>query len=321
MGKVMKIWLVSAVILILLGVIAFISVMTLLEWDFKRISSQKMETNKYEIDESFADILLGVDTAEIEFLVSADSKAYVECYEREKEKHSVKLSENTLKIELDDTRKWYDYIGFNFTSPKIKVSLPIAEYRALKLEGSTGDVKLGGNLKFSSIDISGSTGDVYCASSSLGDIKIKMSTGDVYLENVSTSSLDVSVSTGRVDVIGAQVFGDITLGASTGKSNLKNVSCKNLVSSASTGKIALENVVATEKLSIERDTGDVKLIGSDASEIFINVGTGDVSGTLLSDKVFIVSTSTGEVDVPRTAVGGRCEITTSTGDVSIKIQQ
>jgi hypothetical protein len=44
-----------------------------------------------------------------------------------------------------------------------------------------------------------------------------------------------------------------------------------------------------------------------------------VCGTLLSSKVFIIKTDTGDVDVPKSTVGGRCEITTSTGDVEISI--
>ena len=45
-----------------------------------------------------------------------------------------------------------------------------------------------------------------------------------------------------------------------------------------------------------------------------------VGGTLLSDKVFITDTTTGDVDVPKTTTGGKCEITTTTGDIEIDIE-
>ena len=48
--------------------------------------------------------------------------------------------------------------------------------------------------------------------------------------------------------------------------------------------------------------------------------TGDVTGTFLSDKVFIYKTDTGDVDLPRTQSGGRCDITTDTGDIRISIR-
>jgi len=83
----------------------------------------------------------------------------------------------------------------------------------------------------------------------------------------------------------------------------------------------LKNVNAAEKFSIERSTGDVKFDGCDAAEVFVKTDTGDVTGTLLSEKVFIVETDTGKVDVPKTVNGGRCEITTDTGDINISIKQ
>ena len=83
----------------------------------------------------------------------------------------------------------------------------------------------------------------------------------------------------------------------------------------------MKNVIATERFSIERDTGDVILEGCDAAEIFIETDTGDVRGTLLSEKVFITETDTGRVSVPSSITGGRCEITTDTGNIKINIQQ
>ena len=64
-------------------------------------------------------------------------------------------------------------------------------------------------------------------------------------------------------------------------------------------------------------TGDIKLDKSDAAEIFIKTSTGNVTGTLLTEKVFITQTSTGNIKVPKSIKGGRCEITTSTGNIKI----
>lgn len=58
---------------------------------------------------------------------------------------------------------------------------------------------------------------------------------------------------------------------------------------------------------------------ADASEIFVRTGTGNVTGSLLTDKVFLTQTDTGTVEVPQTITGGRCEIRTDTGDIELKI--
>lgn len=83
----------------------------------------------------------------------------------------------------------------------------------------------------------------------------------------------------------------------------------------------MKNVISKEKFSIERSTGDVMFDSCDAAEILVKTDTGDIKGSLLSDKVFITQTDTGSVDVPKTVIGGKCEITTDTGDIRIKIQQ
>ena len=319
MGKATKIWIIIAASLVLIGCIVFGGVMSMLKWDFTKLSTNKYETSNYEINENFKNISIVTYTAHIVFIVSENQKSSVDCYEQNNVKHSVTVKDDTLLIEVFDTRKWYEHIGINFGTPKITVRLPQGEYGALLVKSSTGDVETSKDFTFESIDISGSTGDVTnyaCASEA---VKIKTTTGDISVENISASSLDLSVSTGRVTVSGASCEGDVKVGVSTGKTNLTNITCKNLNSTGNTGDISLKNVIATERFSIERSTGDVKFDGCDAAEIFAETDTGDVVGTLLSEKVFIPRTDTGKVDVPETATGGRCEITTDTGDIKITI--
>jgi DUF4097 and DUF4098 domain-containing protein YvlB len=155
----------------------------------------------------------------------------------------------------------------------------------------------------------------------LENVKIKTTTGNICIEDASVGSLDLAVSTGKVTVSGVTCEGNIALGVSTGKAYLSNIRCKNFTSSGSTGDISLNNVIATEKLSIERSTGGVKLDRSDAAEIFIETHTGNVTGSLLTDKVFITQTDTGKINVPKTVSGGRCEITTDTGDIQITVKK
>ena len=108
---------------------------------------------------------------------------------------------------------------------------------------------------------------------------------------------------------------------STGKAQLRNVRCQSFLSTGDTGDLLLDQVIVSEKLSAERSTGDVKLDHCDAGEINIVTDTGDVSGSLLTEKIFIVRTDTGDIDVPRSASGGICEIKTDTGDIMINIKQ
>lgn len=101
----------------------------------------RYETNIHEISETFSDISLTTDTADIVFALSNDGKCRVECYEPENAKHSAAVANDTLIIEINEQKSWYDYIGFQFGSPRITVYLPQAEYGALSISESTGRIE------------------------------------------------------------------------------------------------------------------------------------------------------------------------------------
>lgn len=318
MNKKVKIWFIVAISLIFLGCIVFIGAMTMGKWDFDKLSmDSKYQTKNYEINEEFKDVFIKADTADIIFALSEDEKCTVICYEQEKMSHAVSVTDKKLKIEINDTRKWYEHIGINFKTPKITVNLPLSEYQTLLIKSKTGDVKISKDFTFNSIDVTVSTGDVV-NNANANSIKIKASTGDICTKDVSVSSLSLSVSTGKVKVENTTCE-EILVSVTTGKTSLENITCKSLISDGSTGEVVLKNVIASDKFDIKRSTGDVKLDGCDAGEIYIKTSTGDVKGTLKSEKIFIVNTDTGRKDVPKTITGGRCEITTDTGDIIISI--
>lgn len=314
-----KIWLVIASALMLLGLILLGGAMTVLKWDFKKLTTGKYETNEYAISKTFANITIVADTADIVFVPVENESVSVICYEQHNVKHSVFVADDTLTIEVEDTRKWYAHIGIHFGTPKITVSIPQGEYGALSIESETGDVELPREFQFTSIDVSESTGDVTCYASALGDVKIKTSTGNICVENIFAGTLDLSVTTGQVTAASVACEGDVSVRVSTGKTAIIDMTCKNILSEGGTGDLTLTNVIASEKFTLKRSTGDVTLHRCDAAELSIQTSTGDVTGSLLTEKVFLVDTDTGRREYPKTTTGGRCEITTDTGNIRISL--
>lgn len=321
MKKATMVWLIVAASLVLAGLLTVTCGLAMAQWDFSLLSSTKLETNTHEITEVYQNISVATDTADVVFIPCEGEKTSVVCHESVKETHRVEVRDGTLFIELVDTRKWYDYIniGISFDSPKITVSLPEGAYGTLTHKGSTGDVDIPAAFSFESMDIAVSTGDVTCAASVTGAMRIKASTGALQVRDLTAGELSLSVSTGNVSASAVTVEGDMSIRVSTGRSYLTDVTCKNFMSTGNTGGITMINVVVAEKMSITRSTGDVKFDRCDAAELVVKTDTGDVTGTLLSEKVFIHRTDTGDVDLPDSTTGGRCEITTDTGDIRISI--
>lgn len=314
-----KTWLIVATALIFCGCAVWIGTIAVLNWDLSQLSTVKFETNTHEIQDEYRHLRVVTDTADVTFVPSDDGTTKVLCFEEGNATHTVAVKDGTLTVTIEDTRKWYEHIGFFFQQPHITVVLPAGTYGALSVESDTGDIDIPSAFTPESVKITGHTGNVVHAACATGDVQIQTSTGNITVQNATVGGLSLAVSTGKVTVTDVECQGDVTLSVSTGKAHLTNLRCRDLFSEGDTGGIFLENVVANGRLTLERSTGDVLMERCDAAALFITTDTGDVKGTLLSDKICIATTDTGRVNVPRSAVGGRCEIVTDTGDISIAI--
>lgn len=282
MKRAEKIWLTVAVSFILVGLFIFIGALVVLDFDFSKISTEKYVTNTYVINESFNNISINVATTEIEFKRSNDGKCRIECHEEEKIKHIATVKNGALTVDTINTRSWYDYVGISFGNMKVIVYMPDTEYETLYIDTDTGDVKIPEVFAFEDIKVSADTADIACYASVVNVIDIETDTGEI---------------------------------------ELNDLKCKSIIAESDTGDISLKNVIATDSFSINNDTGDVEFKNSDAEKIYVETSTGDVVGSLLSDKIFITETSTGDINVPETIAGGRCEVSTDTGDIKLSIKR
>lgn len=290
---------VIAILLIIIGCAIFVGVMAKLEWDFTALSTVDSVTNEYEITESYNNIYIDVDTADVRFVPSECEKTRIVCHEWENTKHTVSVKDGTLVIELADEREWYEGFDIKFGKTEVIVYLPSGNYGALNVDLSTGDVDVNGSFGFESIEISTSTGDVKNRASA-ETVKIDTTTGNIYVENITCDLLFLSVTTGDVEV--------------------RNAKCNTFDSDGTTGELYMSDVIAETKISIERNTGDIRFDRCDSGEIYIDVTTGNVNGSLLTDKIFITDTSSGKIDIPSSASGGVCKISTTTGNIKITIE-
>lgn len=320
MNRTAKAWIITAVVLISLGACLFIGAMAANGWNFKMLGTEHYVTNRYTVNESFRDIFITVDTTDITFVLTNEDQCTVECKESDKVMYSVKVENETLTVKSNDMRKWYDHVGITFDSQAMTVYLPMDEYGSLQIETDTGDITLPKELKLKKIRIDGDTCDITSLSSTLGSLKITVSTGNVTLDGLTADSIMIQTTTGKIALSSAQVQNEIELTSSTGDITLSGVQGNSFTSRSSTGSVEMKSTTLKGRIDIKTSTGDVRLVLCDADEIKVSTSTGDVNGTLLSEKIFICETSGGDIDIPKTSSGGKCEIITSTGDVNFKVK-
>lgn len=301
MSRTAKIWLIIAGICVILGPALIIGA-TAAAGGGNLFNAQKYETVTHEIGSTFDQIAVDTDITDVTIATANEKQCRVECSEPEKMKHTAEVENGTLVIRSSDSRQWYEHLfSFASHSPKVVVYLPQSAYASLQIDTHTGDVTIPSGFTFDTLTVNNNTGDVECSASVTKTLTVKEDTGDISLSCPNAGELDITASTGDIDVTSAKVKGTVSV-------------------KSSTGDITLTDTVAEKNYQIESSTGDVGFKGCDAADIKVKTSTGDVTGTLLSDKIFVTDTSTGNVKVPQTSSGGRCEISTSTGDILIQIK-
>ena len=180
----------------------------------------EFETHEYEIKENYKDIKIVTDTADIQFILSEKPNTFIVCEEEKNANHSVMVKENTLRIEVNDNKKWYEDIGINLRAPKITVYLGKSEYGNISLKTDIGNILLDNIIV-------------------TGKIAIETDTGNVKFEECDASEVFIETDTGNV----------------TGSF----VTDKVVFAESDTGNIDIPKVIADEKCEIITDTGNIKI--------------------------------------------------------------
>ncbi len=286
----------AALVLILVGSIIFTVTMCKNKWNVPGAVNTNKVTQTYDITENFDSISMKTETAHVSFLRSNNSRCSIVISDNEDTSYNVGVKNNTLYIEKLNKSGFF----VEFGSPTITIYLPRTEYKNLSAVGSTGDIDIPSVFSFKSIDIEMTTGDISCSASASEIISLRVSTGEINLHSVTAKDVYLHVSTGSIEA--------------------EDVKCATLSSDGSTGYIRLEDVLVSGYMRIERSTGDVRLDNCDAGEIEIETHTGDIVGSLRSEKIFIARSDTGRIDVPETLTGGKCKLISATGDIEIAIK-
>ena len=295
----------------------------------------------FDISESFKDIKIDLDSANVTILHSTDGKARVETSAPKGYEFSVNTEGDALKVVGRDERKWNEMM-FTFNSPEAKVYLPGDEYADLMVKDSSGNVVIEGGFTFDSADVSANSGNLTFSSNVNGNLTlsahsgrivcedaaakdtrieghsgnikitnleaanlfIKNTSGNINISNLKADSVKVEGNSGNTNITGAQIEGDINVSRTSGGTNL-------------------EDVIAGGELNAKTSSGNVHLTGCDAANLNLEASSGNINAELLSNKDINATSSSGVVSLPDDNSGeknGTLTAKTSSGNVKIKIR-
>lgn len=318
MKKGKKAAIIVAAALIVIGLLICFLGFSAMGYDYTGLNTANFVTNSSVITEPFSRIEVDVGVADVHFVPADDSSCKIVSRETDKITCSAAVENDTLVIRELDRRKWYDHIGIFWGEIEITVYLPKTEYESLKVVSATGDVEAAKDFSFGKAEVITSTGDVDFCALVKDELEITSDTGDITAQGLSSQTLRLKTDTGNITVSSLEIHEDIQIVTDTGKVEVLDAECASFFAESDTGDIMMENVIVSGEIRLESKTGDIGLLACDADTLSIETDTGDVSGTLLTEKVYITQTDTGDIDVPKTINGGRCEVTTDTGDITFQ---
>ncbi len=304
---------VAGILLCVVG-LALASGDTLWNGGWIALGTKNTATNEFEMTEEISDVEIVVNTTDVEILPATDGVTKVICREDERDPHMVCVEDGTLKIRVGEI-PWYRKISF-FSLGERKITVYLAESKLdrLSVETDTGDIRVAKDFLIESATLMADTGEIDFGATVAEKLLIHVDTGDVSLCGVHADEIEVTSSTGD-QTYESVVCRTLVAKSSTGEQEYSSVDCRNLTVTSSTGEQEYRAVTVAEKMTLKATTGDVSIFDCSAAEVSITTDTGDVDGRFATEMIFFAHTDTGRVHVPKSTVGGSCEITTDTGNI------
>ena len=261
------------------------------------------DMKRFEVGDAFSDIRIEDAECSVRILRATDGECRVVCPEKRDGSiyHTVAVSDGVLCVQRHDSRKWYQYIGISLGAPEVAVYLPERAYGELALQTVSGDIQVDDGFTFESARLLSTSGSIRMLSDAQKALHANSTSGRITVENAAPEALAAESVSGRVV--------------------LSHIRSGEISARTTSGRIELTDAIAEGGLYARSVSGGVALDGCDGGDIRIETTSGSVKGTLLSDKMFTADSTSGSVKVPRSAAGGACEISTTSGSIAIEIRQ
>lgn len=323
MRKSKKITIIVSAVVAAVGLCLCIGGWIAMDFKFSNLNSENYETKTYSVENTFAHINVEADEYDVRLYPAEDGQCKVVYAENEKVSCSVKVENDTLSIKIASDRKWYESIGFGFHWSQIKLDiyLPEKQYESLVITSRSGDTTVPEGFRFGKAEVCSASGEVAFLAAVEDDLSIKTESGDVSMGMTNPKVLHIEAVSGDVAVNSANVTAELSVKTVSGDMELKNIACGNAAAKSTSGEILFVNVTAEEQMAVKTNSGDIELQQCDADTLDIKSTSGDVFGILLTEKIFMVETVSGDIDAPRSATGGLCKVKTTSGNIKFKFAE
>lgn len=304
--------LVVAILLLLSG-----GVMLVLGLSFAEDGTQSPKLNErtVPITDPFTDLMVKTADCDVSVhLVSTWEEARVEFAEYSQTKHQVSVEDGTLRIELTDHRRWFDWVGVFWEDMHIRVYLPVGEYAGMHIITATGDIEMPAYLTAQDVTLYSDTGDVY-SEAQAKYVSAETNTGHIVVCACNPEFVVAKSDTGGILLATMEGVKRCAAETATGSIEVHNVACETAECESDTGKVKLWLVNAENDLQISADTGKVEIGNSTAGSMKIETDTGSIEIQESEAGLADIESDTGSIRLPAAWKDRNYHIETDTGRI------
>ncbi len=308
---------VLAIVFICIGLSLLLTSLLLSNFNLTSISSLQFTDVVHEISLPFEDISVEEIDCGITILPAKDGKCTVISQEVPNLFNRVSVEDGTLTVRRRDERAWHERIlVFGAANPTLTVYLPKEQYRNLSLRTTAGEIRVEAPITFETATLKNVSGNVTLTSPIKESATLSATAGNVTAENQTLSTLTASTAGGNVtlrrilatEIKASTVSGDLRLDT--------EITVDKLRAESTSGSILFTDVTAIEELTVTEVSGSITLLDIEFADAYVETVSGNVIGTLRTEKRFDVQTTSGVVLHPASDAGALLRVRTVSGNVS-----
>lgn len=249
MKKTLRVLLMIGLILTLIGGLVFVVGFASTGWNYKELSNTQVEALRYteKAENPLTALSLDFENADISVTFDETAESVIVDYPQLQDRNGKKLSEVTVTetdggLSISEKIKDWKVGMWDFTDPKVYITLPASRVYALAIETDNGNIQFTGAGQASSVAVNTDNGDIKFTSLACENaITLTTDNGNMILENITAKTLTIETSNGDTHMYGS-------------------ILAEHIEMETDNGDIVTENGVLDGKaLIFESDNGDIKL--------------------------------------------------------------
>lgn len=340
MRKSVKVILIIASILVGIGILCLCLSVALggVDLIFKPSGSLNYQVMTATFDE--VEVLEINDVSnDVKLVKSASDEVKITYANSENFGYYLKQIDDTLFIEYDDFREWYEFIGiFSLRNYDLTIELPEKTLEKLTVKTVSGDIEAK-EILAETTSLESASGSI-TAGGNAGELSVSSVSGNIHL-GTATAAENVKISATSGDLwLSGDFNGDLSASTMSGEITLKGVAAKNTdvsttsgdiearaVQLASTefdsmsGDVEFNDVICAENMTVDTTSGDIELEKVDAENYYLSSTSGEIDAKILTAKIFNAKSTSGSIDIPQNTASakGYFNAETTSGDIEVKI--